>query len=97
MSHVILGHYPQYIRASDSLGLRHFELSLGTWNSLHPTQAWLENRHFLDRALQRRDRFVYSHSPLQANPGSSYARELRYLHSKGVTGAPTRSIAVHVT
>ena len=96
MSRVVLGHHPLYLDVSDSLGARHFELSPGTWNSLQPTQRWLENRHFLDRAIQRDDRFVCSHSPLQANPGSFYARELRYLRSRGISLVGARVIRVFV-
>ena len=97
MSRVVLGHYPQYVEASESLGLRHFELSPDTWNSLPSTQAWFENRYFLNRAIERGDRFVYSHSPLQANPGTSFPWELRYLRSRGIILRPPRGITVFVS
>ena len=80
----VLGHYPGYLRLSDELGAHHFEVTLSTWNALGSRQEqWAENRHFLDRTIDRGDPIVLSTLPENAVFGSFFSMELLYLKHKG--------------
>lgn len=94
MGVTVLGHYPSYVRLSDTLGARHFEVSTTTWEILGRGGQWRENRYFLDRTMARGDQVVLSHRPRVAKPGSAYDRELRYLRSNGVTIIGYRDVHV---
>ena len=84
MGVTVLGHYPRYVRVSDTLGARHLEVSTATWAILGRAGRSRENRYFLDRTMMRGEQVVLSHPPRVAKPGSAYDRELRYLRSRGV-------------
>lgn len=94
MGVTVIGHYPFYVRLSDTLGARHFEVSTATWAMLGRGSQWRENRYFLDRTMARGEQVVLSHRPRVAKPGSAYDRELRYLRSRGVTIIGYRDVHV---
>ena len=94
MGVTVLGHYPLYVRISDKLGARNFEVPTANWAILGRVGQWRENRFFLDRTIARGEQVVLSHPPRVAKPGSAYDRELRHLRSRGVPITGYRNVHV---
>lgn len=89
----VLGSFPEYVKVSDDLGARRFDIG-EAWSALPDEAAqWEANRYFLDSMLSADDTFVWSTDPRSARPGSWFFREVRYLRSKGKR-SPTRKIWV---
>lgn len=79
----VLGHYPEYVKMSDDLMARRFDIPTDVWNRMSSTQQWTANRTFLDRTISRGDDIRLA-TPIDAvRPGSFYERELQYLMSRG--------------
>ena len=81
----VLGHFPAYVAKAESLGARYFNVPSKVWNKMSPSQQWAANVKFLDRAIARGDTFYLATPAANARAGSWYARELKYLNSRGYT------------
>lgn len=80
----VIGSFPDYIKLSDDLGARRFDIG-EAWDALPDDAArWEANKFFLDSMLKAGDRFVWSADPRSARPRSWLLREAYYLRSKGV-------------
>jgi len=79
----VLGSYPDYVRVSDNLGARRFEIPTEVWSRMSPAERWGANQRFLDRMIRRGDEVILSNSAHQAQPGTSFYREVQYLRSQG--------------
>lgn len=80
---MVLGHYPEYKQLAESTGARRFNIPEEIWNKMSPTERWAANQKFLDRAIARGDDIVLATPLDKIRPGSYFARELKYLSSKG--------------
>ncbi len=81
----VVGSFPDYIRVSDELGGRRFDIGPPARNALQDDAArWEANRHFLDAMPAARDAFVWAADPRSARPPSWLFREAYCLRSKGV-------------
>jgi RHS repeat-associated protein len=60
----ILGHYPDYVKLSDELGARRFDIPIDIWNKMTHVQQWETNRKFLDRMISKGDEVIGSVSIL---------------------------------
>ncbi|MDE0176775.1 MAG: hypothetical protein OXM60_25365 [Defluviicoccus sp.] len=79
----VIGSYPDYIKVSDKLGARRFDIG-DAWHALPDDSArWEANRFFLDKMLEAGDTFVWSTDPRSLRPGPWLFREAYYLLSKG--------------
>lgn len=87
-ANAVLGHYPDYVEAAETLGAARFAVSGSVWRSWGAALQWARNRDFLDESI-RRGRFLATTPPLLARPGSTYLREVGYLHSQGYPMAPS--------
>ena len=91
MANVVLGHYGGYLTLAAKLSSAiWFVVPAAIWNGMTPANRWSANRAFLDMAIIRNDKFVFSHRPTRARRGSSFFREVIYLQSRGVTVQPTQ-------
>ena len=91
MANVVLGHYGGYLTLAAKLnGAVWFVIPALMWNEMSPAARWSANRSFLDMAILRNDKFVFSHHPSRARRGSSFFQEIVYLQSRGVTVLPTQ-------
>ena len=79
----VLGRYPDYVRVSDQLDARRFEVPPETWERMTPAERWEANRKFLDRTISRGDEIVLSNPASQAKPGTTFYDEIKYLESRG--------------
>ena len=91
MANVVLGHYGGYLTLAAKLSCAiWFVVPADIWNRMTPARRWSANRAFLDMAIIRNDKFVFSHHPARARRGSSFFREIVYLQSRGVVVQPTQ-------
>ena len=91
MANVVLGHYRGYLTLAAKLdGAIWFIIPAHLWNGMAPATQWAANRAFLDMAIMRNDKFVFSHPPSRARRGSSFFRELYYLQNRGIPVSPTQ-------
>jgi hypothetical protein len=79
----VLGHYPEDVKASDTIGARRFDVPEAAWKRMSPDEQWAANRRFLDRTIARGDDIELATPVDRARPGSFFERELRYLGSRG--------------
>jgi len=79
----VLGSYPDYIKLSDRLGARRFEMPMDVWNKLSPSQRWTANRKYLDRMISKGDEVILSNPVSSAQPGTTFLKEIQYLRSRG--------------
>ncbi|HUG67729.1 MAG TPA: hypothetical protein VMM76_08250, partial [Pirellulaceae bacterium] len=79
----VLGRYPDYVRLSDDLGARRFDIPSHIWKEMAPAEQWAANRKFLDRLVAKGDEIILSNPANSARPGSFFAREIEYLKSLG--------------
>ena len=79
----VLGHYPDYVKVSDELGARRFEIPESAWNKMSSAEQWEANKKFLDRMISKGDDVILGTPAGQARSGSYYAKELDYLKSQG--------------
>jgi hypothetical protein len=79
----VLGSYPEYVKLSDDLNARRFEIPVEQWNKMSPTQQWTANQKFLDRTINRGDSIKLSNNARDAKPGTYFHREIQYMQSKG--------------
>jgi len=88
-SGVVLGsysQYPNYINAAKALGANVYNLPSPVWSMLKEFGAtWTANQAFLDASIWRGQQFFLSTAPIGAS--GTYAQELQYLISKGITAA----------
>lgn len=78
----MLGKYPQYVETGEALGANTFNVSPTLYNVLNNFgQAWTANRAFLDASIFRGQQFFLS----SVEASGSYARELDYLLSRGIS------------
>jgi len=82
-SQTVLGSFPDYVKLSDKLGARRFEIPKDIWDKMTPTQRWAANKKFLDRMIFKSDEVILSNAANRAKLGSSFFREIEYLKSKG--------------
>jgi hypothetical protein len=81
----VLGSYPEYVKLSDDLNARRFEIPVKQWKEMTPVQQWTANQKFLDRTINRGDSISLSNSAHGAKPGTYFYREVKYIQSKGYT------------
>ena len=79
----VLGHYPDYVKVSDKIGARRFEIPETAWNKMSPAEQWGANKKFLERMISKGDEVILGTPAGQSRSGSYYARELDYLKSQG--------------
>lgn len=79
----VLGSYPHYVKLSDELGARRFEIPMDAWNRMTPDQQWAANRKFLDRAIAKGDEIILSNSGHAAQRGTVFFKEVQYMKSQG--------------
>ena len=80
----VLGSYPDYIKLSDELGARRFDVPPEIWkNKMTPTQRWDANRKFLDRMISKGDKVILSNPAGSAKRGTTFLREIEYLKKQG--------------
>ncbi len=86
-SGVVIGlfdEYPSYIEAAEATGANLFNLSKPLWSALsYFGETWTANRAFIDASIWRGQQFFLNTAPLGVE-GTTYARELQYLTSRGV-------------
>jgi hypothetical protein len=82
---VVLGRYPEYKQLGEEIGGRIFDIPSEVWDAMSPEERWAANQRFLDRAIARGSEIRLASPAGEAEVGSSYARELQYLESKGYT------------
>ena len=72
------GHYLGYIKLSDDLGARRFDISPAAWQALYVQGGgaiqWNANRHSLTLMSATNDQFVFSSDPRLARPGSWFSK-----------------------
>lgn len=91
MTNVVLGHHPGYLALANRLdSVVTFNVPASIWNGMSPAHRWRLNRGFLQDAIDRNDKFVFSHHPLSARRASSYFKEIRFLRSQGVRVLPSQ-------
>lgn len=91
MTNVVLGHHPGYLALANRLdSVVAFNVPASIWNGMSPARQWQLNRNFLQNAINRNDKFVFSHNPLFARRASSYFKEIRFLRSQGVRILPSQ-------
>ena len=79
----VLGHYPDYVKISDQLGARRFEVPLAAWNKMSTLEQWTANRKFLDRMISKGNEIILGTLAGQARSGSIFIKELDYLNTHG--------------
>ena len=90
MANTVLGHYPGYLRLARRIDCANrFSVPGNLWSLMSPAARWAANVHFLQAAIAQKDCIVFSHHPARARRGSSFFKELRYLHACGVRVVPT--------
>lgn len=60
----VLGKFPQYINLADEIGANRFQVPTNVWNKMTPSEQWIANQKFLDRAILRGDDFILSNKVL---------------------------------
>jgi RHS repeat-associated protein len=78
----VLGSYPNYVQMGEQMGANFFSIPAEKWAQMTVAEQWVANRAFLDAAIARGDRFVFSDSFAAA--GSFFERELLYLQKQRV-------------
>jgi hypothetical protein len=79
----VLGRYPRYVELSDELNARRFQIPDEVWKRMTPDEQWAANQRFLDRTISRGDEIILSSPVKDLPPQSAFAKELRYMRSKG--------------
>ena len=80
----VLGSYPDYVKLSDELGARRFDVPTEIWkNKMNAAQRWDANRKLLDRMISKGDKVILSNPASSAKPDTSFFREIEYLKSQG--------------
>ncbi len=80
----VLGKFPDYLKRSDELGAKRFNIPTSVWNRMSATEQWAANQKFLDRAIARGDDIVLSNPVRNINDVTgSFRRELDYLIGNG--------------
>jgi hypothetical protein len=79
----VLGRYPEYVKLSEKLGARRFEVPMEYWNRMTRAEQWAANQKFLDRTILRGDTIRLASPPSAAKPGTWFHRELQYLYERG--------------
>ena len=91
MANAILGHYGGYLTLATKLRCAiWFIVPAREWNGMTPATRWADNRSFLDMAIMRNDKFVFSRHPSRARRGGSFFQEIVYLQSRGIRILPTQ-------
>ncbi len=79
----VLGRYPEYIDAAESLGANVFNMPSQLYNALNWTgEGWTANQAFLDRVLSTGQQ-IYLASPPLGQEGSIFQEEMFYLTGRG--------------
>jgi len=80
----VLGSYPDYVKLSDKLNARRFQIPPDIWKKMSPDQQWEANKKFLDRMITRGDEVILSNPVKNIGDATpSFRKELEYLISKG--------------
>ena len=79
----VLGSYPEYVKLSDDLNARRFEIPLDVWEKMTDAERWAANQKFLDRTINKGDVVTLSNDARKAKAGSYFEKEIEYLKSKG--------------
>lgn len=91
---VSIGHYPEYVDLGARTGARTFSMSDEAWNAMSPTEQWVRNQRFLDRAIRQRSEIRLATPVDLARPGSFFERELQYLFKHGYAPSTDGSMLV---
>jgi hypothetical protein len=79
----VLGHFPEYKRFGNNLNARTFNIPEAAWDKMSEAERWGANQKFLDRMISRGDEIILATPLDKVRPGSYFARELKYMGSKG--------------
>jgi len=79
----VLGHYPEYVKLSNKIGARRFQIPGHIWDKMTDAERWAANRRFLDRMIRRGDNIFLATPPGKVRPGSWFEKELKYLLNRG--------------
>lgn len=90
----VIGRYPDYVKLSDKLNARRFEIPVDKWKRMSPTEQWAANQKFLDRTIARGDKIRLASTVDKATDSSSYLKELKYFFSKGYKLDSTGTILI---
>ncbi|MGI5975809.1 MAG: RHS repeat domain-containing protein [Paludibacter sp.] len=76
----VLGKYPQYINLADEIGANRFQVPTNVWNKMTPSEQWVANQKFLDRAILRGDDFILSNKVVNIESVTgAFRQELDYM------------------
>ena len=79
----VIGHYPEYIKLSEDLGVTPFSIPEKIWNNMSLEEQWSANQKFLDRAITKGTEFNLATPIDKVRPGTFLEREIEYLKSQG--------------
>ena len=79
----VLGRFPRYVKLSDQLNARHFQIPEEVWKRMTPDEMWAANQRFLDRTIARGDEIILATPVKDVPPTSVFFKELQYMKSKG--------------
>ena len=72
-----------YVKLASLLHANVLNIPKDIWNALSADEKWAANQKFLDEAIARGDQFILSTHFLNAEPGTFFAKEIKYLLEKG--------------
>ena len=81
MGKIVLGHFPEYLSLAAEIGAEVLNIPTDEWDRMDDAARWRANKKFIDDAIARDDEIILA--TRVKKPGSWFARELRYLASKG--------------
>jgi len=79
----VIGHHPEYVEKALEVGAGYLNIPMPIWRSVSEAERWAANVRFLDRASARGDEIILATKASAARAGTFFARELKYLASKG--------------
>ena len=79
----VIGHNPEYIELSKTLGTKPFSVPDRIWAAMTDTEKWAANKKSLDRAISKGSEFVLATPINKVKPRSFLRKEIDYLMSRG--------------
>ena len=58
----VLGRFPRYVKLSDKLNARRFQIPDEVWERMTAAEQWAANRRFLDRTIARGDEIILAYA-----------------------------------
>ena len=63
-----------------SMGAKYFSMATGEWDALTDAGRWEANKAFIDDAIGKGYRILFSNSPLDDHTGTWFGKEIEYLN-----------------